>query len=75
MRMFSLLTVVCCLLVSTSADAQQMTMREREDRFELAKPVIGDLLPSVEVYTNDGQAFKTDDLRGHYTVLTFGCLT
>ena len=31
--------------------------------------------PHVAVVTPDGAAFKTTGLRGHYTVLVFGCLT
>ena len=38
-------------------------------------PTIGDALPDLTVYTADGKEFKTSSLRGHYTVLDFGCLT
>lgn len=38
-------------------------------------PSGGDLLPSVRVYDEAGQPFSTDQLRGQYTVLVFGCLT
>ena len=38
-------------------------------------PTIGDPLPDLTVYTADGKEFKTSSLRGHYTVLDFGCLT
>ena len=34
-----------------------------------------DSLPDVTVYDPQGQEVKTSSLRGHYTVLTFGCLT
>jgi cytochrome oxidase Cu insertion factor (SCO1/SenC/PrrC family) len=38
-------------------------------------PTVGDPLPDLTVYTADGKEFKTSSLRGHYTVLDFGCLT
>jgi hypothetical protein len=48
---------------------------KKEAAFIKSHPKVGDTLPSVTVYTPDGQPFNTGDLRGHYTVLTFGCLT
>jgi cytochrome oxidase Cu insertion factor (SCO1/SenC/PrrC family) len=57
---------------SSSAHAQ----RERKDEdFLKEKPVVGETLPDLVVYSPDGKEFKTADLRGHHTVLTFGCLT
>lgn len=38
-------------------------------------PTIGDACPDLTVYTADGKEFKTSSLRGHYTVIDFGCLT
>ena len=49
--------------------------RLTEEQFVKRKPAIGDLLPDVTVYAPDGKEVKTSSLRGHYTVLTFGCLT
>jgi cytochrome oxidase Cu insertion factor (SCO1/SenC/PrrC family) len=43
--------------------------------FVRARPTLGEPLPDLTVYTPDGTEVKTADLRGHYTVLTFGCLT
>jgi hypothetical protein len=40
-----------------------------------SKPAVGDALPDCTVYTPDGKEVKTSGLRGHYTVLAFGCLT
>lgn len=57
------------------ANVQAQRMQEREEEFLRTKPLVGDPLPDVTVYSTDGKPFKTDDLRGHYTVLTFGCLT
>ena len=36
---------------------------------------IGDLLPDVTVYNADGNPFKLSQLKGHYAVIVFGCLT
>jgi cytochrome oxidase Cu insertion factor (SCO1/SenC/PrrC family) len=46
-----------------------------DDAFITDKPAVGDPLPDLTVYTPDGKEVKTSSLRGHYTVLTFGCLT
>jgi cytochrome oxidase Cu insertion factor (SCO1/SenC/PrrC family) len=46
-----------------------------EEDFVKEKPAVGDPLPDLTVYAPDGKEVKTGGLRGHYTVLTFGCLT
>jgi cytochrome oxidase Cu insertion factor (SCO1/SenC/PrrC family) len=46
-----------------------------DEDFAKEKPAVGDQLPELTVFSPDGKEFKTADLRGHYTVLTFGCLT
>jgi hypothetical protein len=53
----------------------QERMQKREREFLRSKPSINDPLPDVTIYAADGSPFKTADLKGHYTVLTFGCLT
>lgn len=50
-------------------------MVEREQEFLASKPLLNDPLPDVTVYNADGSPFRTTALKGHYTVLTFGCLT
>ena len=54
---------------------KQREAKEREEEFVNSRPTIGDPLPVTTVYTSDGKPVSTADLRGHYTVLTFGCLT
>jgi cytochrome oxidase Cu insertion factor (SCO1/SenC/PrrC family) len=67
------LTLACAVgLTAAPALAQK---KQREEDFLNAKPVAGDPLPALTVYAPDGKEVKTADLRGHYTVLTFGCLT
>ncbi|OYW22122.1 MAG: hypothetical protein B7Z55_04995 [Planctomycetales bacterium 12-60-4] len=51
------------------------TVMRRMSVLVLVGPLVGDPLPDVTVYSPDGSPFKTADLRGQYTVLTFGCLT
>lgn len=36
---------------------------------------IGDALPNVSGYDSAGKPFPLQNLKGHYTVLVFGCLT
>ena len=35
----------------------------------------GDTLPDVQLYTGEGEEFRTAQLKGSHTVLVFGCLT
>ena len=65
------------LVVALAAAAApgQGKREHKEEAFLKGKPAIGDTLPDLTVYTPDGKEVKTCDLRGHYTVLTFGCLT
>ena len=44
-------------------------------RFDRSAPQIGDPVPDVAGFDEDGNEFKLRSLKGHYTVLTFGCLT
>ena len=47
-----------------------------EDRFNAAAPSIGQQVPDVPVYTADGEKLGFRNLvRGHYSVVVFGCLT
>jgi len=57
-----------------SAWAQPRKKASEED-FVKEKPAVGDSFPDLVVYDPDGKEVKTTSFRGHYTVLTFGCLT
>ena len=46
-----------------------------EEEFVLEKPAVGDAFPSLTAYDLQGKEVNTSSLRGHYAVLTFGCLT
>ena len=71
------LTVIVVALVLTGASEEVRAQRNQKkfDDFVKSRPAVGDSLPELVVYTPDGKPFQTADLRGHYTVLTFGCLT
>ena len=75
MRLTSLFVLALVLTASPDGVRAQRRMQEREQEFLRSKPLINDPLPDVTIYEADGSPFKTADLRGHYTVLTFGCLT
>lgn len=62
------------LLLGVVGTAMAQPGRDDPD-FVKRKPTLGDPLPELTVYSADGKEFKTSSLRGHYTVLAFGCLT
>ena len=66
------LAIALVVAFASSVFAQR---EKKDEEFLKEKPLVGDQLPDLTVYTPDGKEFKTADLRGHYTVLTFGCLT
>lgn len=67
--------LVCFVVCGAQFCLAQQRMQEREQEFLQEKPLINDPLPDMTIYAADGSPFKTSSLRGHYTVLTFGCLT
>lgn len=76
MRFAKLLLVPLVLLaMSSPVQAQRKKLKVNEEEFLTEAPIVGGKLPEVKVYSPTGTEFKTADLRGHYTVLTFGCLT
>jgi cytochrome oxidase Cu insertion factor (SCO1/SenC/PrrC family) len=72
--MRNLLPLVC-VFAAISLEAAAQRNPKKEAAFVVAHPTIGDSLPNVTVLTPDGKPFDTADLRGHFAVLTFGCLT
>jgi cytochrome oxidase Cu insertion factor (SCO1/SenC/PrrC family) len=62
-------------LVLSAPALAQGNKEQRDEDFLKAKPAVGDALPDLTVYRPDGKEVKTSELRGHYVVLTFGCLT
>jgi hypothetical protein len=67
---------ICLALVGCLLGIPATAQPGKEDpEFVRKSPAIGEPLPSLTVFTSGGKEFKTDSLRGHYTVLAFGCLT
>ena len=59
-----------------SPEKKAESPRERVDNdFDRSAPKIGELLPDVAAYHADGNTFPLRSLKGHYSVLVFGCLT
>ncbi len=71
----STLILFAVLLLAAQTDVSAQRLQEREKEFMTTPPLVGEVMPSVEIFSADGKPFNTDSLRGHYTVLTFGCLT
>lgn len=64
------------LLVSATANLALAQDRQRDEAaFVKQRPAVGDVFPDVVVYDVHGQQVETARFRGHYSVLTFGCLT
>jgi len=68
------LTLAALLLALPPALAQK-GKKLSDEEFVTARPAVGDVIPDVSVFDQSGKELKTSSLRGHYTVLTFGCLT
>ena len=49
--------------------------QQRRDQFAKNLPAIGAPLPNVEIFDDRGQVLPTEQLKGNYTVLVFGCMT
>lgn len=43
--------------------------------FERSAPKVGELLPDIKALDADGKPLELRSLKGHYSVLVFGCLT
>ncbi len=62
-------------LASGHAQPKQKDAKQKEMDFARDKPAVGDDLPDLTVYSPNGKEVKLSSLKGHFTVLTFGCLT
>lgn len=66
---------IAVVLMAAAPAALAQKLKEREEEFLSQKPLIGDPLPDVTVFAADGTSFSTANVRGQFTVFTFGCLT
>ena len=74
------LLLSAALVLTMAAPGSALAQREKrkmmtDEEFAKAKPALGEVIPDVTVYDSAGKEVKTSSLRGHHTVLTFGCLT
>jgi len=81
----SLLVAFCTigLILAVNAHAQEERFqrsggpfgRDGADQLIRAGLEIGTPLPDLTAYDANGQPFKLSQLKGHYSVIVFGCLT
>ena len=72
---FSATFVIVLAVIVLPATTRAQEPKRSEAEFVTDHPAVGDSLPDLVVYDPNGQEVKTSSLRGHHTVLTFGCLT
>ena len=48
---------------------------DADAKFNRDKPTLGDMIPDVTAYDENGKELKLRDLKGKHTVIVFGCLT
>jgi len=57
-------------------DAENATQRQQVvAEFNRRAPQVGERLPAIGLLDSSGNKFGLETLRGHYSVLVFGCLT
>ncbi len=79
MPLCRILPAFCLILSATTLWGQPSgpgaMRRQLQQRFESTSPAVGDRLPDVTLFDSEGKRFPLRQLKGHYTVLVFGCLT
>jgi hypothetical protein len=75
MRLISLSLLTIAVVSIPNVVQAQKGKKDQEATFVKSSPTIGEMLPDISVYSPEGTPISTAELRGHYTVLTFGCLT
>jgi cytochrome oxidase Cu insertion factor (SCO1/SenC/PrrC family) len=73
LALLAILSASAAICVGRRAFSQEE--KKSEEEFVTDSPTMGESLPDVTVFDSDGKQVKTSSFRGHYTVLTFGCLT
>ena len=82
-RIFSLTVIALMALNSISwaqpgrrpGSSQGGSGRSQLANFGRKAPQVGEQLPDITLFRADGSPLKLRDLKGHYSVLVFGCLT
>ncbi len=67
--------LIAAAALPPSGLAQHKVKKPDEEAFVKQSPTIGELFPDLTVYDPNGREVQTSSLRGHYTSVTFGCLT
>jgi hypothetical protein len=68
--------ILLCGALAANAPSQPPSPRQQvEDRLARAGLKVGDPLPDARAFDAAGAEFRLRSLRGHYSVLVFGCLT
>ena len=75
MKLFPFVGIAIVVAIVPAVVFAQQRKKASEEDFVKEKPAVGDAFPDVVVYDPKGKEVKTSSLCGHYTVLTFGCLT
>lgn len=80
-RRFMLLAAAVCLMPAPLTSAQNGPDRPARNArgplagFEDKAPDVGGLVPDITLHDADGKEVRLRSIKGHYTVLVFGCLT
>ena len=69
------LGILACIIGLVAVNVADGQGRGRSGRSGFGVPAVGTMVPEVSLFDENGQPFSTDQLRGKYTVLVFGCLT
>ena len=70
----SFLPLLACLFYAFPEGFAQQP-RGDQAGFQRKAPAVGQALPDLNAHTIDGKALNLNRLKGHHTVLVFGCLT
>ena len=62
-------------LVAGIVGTAQAQNRGMPNMLREGSPQIGDALPDISIYTDDGTPIQTHQLDGKFKVIVFGCLT
>ena len=67
---FTVAALVAGIVGTAQAQNRGMPSMLRE-----GSPQVGDALPGISIYTDDGTPLQTRQLDGKFKVIVFGCLT
>lgn len=74
LKMMFAAAVVGLLLFGELAQAQRGG-GGMSQRFSQNSPAVGERLPDVTAYDEDGNKFNLREIKDNYSVIVFGCLT